>query len=454
MAITDLMVAASIGMNVHLPPADTLDLARELGVGWVRIDFDWPVAEPTQGNRDWSVFDRVIGDANARGLKVFATIGYTPEWASVSADREGDGPRNDVPDAAAYRDFVLAAASRYADGRVAAWGTWNEPNLTEFFEGTETEWIDHAFTPAVESIRQGCPACLVVGPELATIGDDHEAYLRAALTAKGGDLDAVSWHIYSPFPQDDIGAGTSRDSFYNELEDHRVVDVGGTVVYEGPLSVREVLLEVGLASIPVWITETGLNAAVDDQEGLEAQALYARRVLDAMSQRPWWEKTFFYELVEEHPNGMWPDIHWGVALRTSGPDGTHADNFDRKPAFDAICDWAPPMGAGGSGGSAGQSGAGGSGGTMSAGGAGAAGSGAGAAGAAGSAPSSAEDDSAGGCGCRAVRKTPDAPVSVGVLVAVLAAFWRRARRGRIAAGESVDGKRRTRRPAAPGRAKT
>ncbi|MFO0565330.1 MAG: MYXO-CTERM sorting domain-containing protein [Polyangiaceae bacterium] len=423
MAFAAMCMAATIGVNVHLPPADTLDLAQELGGEWIRIDFNWDIGEPQKGNYDWTVFDSVLAAAQARKLKVFATIGYTPAWASTG-NAKGDGNNNDVPDAAAYKAFVLAATQRYADGRVAAWGTWNEPNLGDFFEGTKQQWIDSAFIPAVDAIKQGCPSCLIVGPELATISDKYDEYLEAALDARGSDLDAVSWHIYASFPEDDANAGVGKDSFYNKLDAHRVIKIGGTVVYEGPNSVRETLVKKGFSGLPVWITETGRQARVDNATELENQRKYVERVMQAQNQRTWWQKTFLYELSEEHPNGLWPDIHWGIALRTHDTDATYSDNFQRKPAFDDLkaCVAASVGGTGGSSGAGGGAGAGGSsgGGGSSAGGSAGAGGGSSgsgstsgggggagvagqpSAGAGGAAGSSSGDDS-GGCGCRAPR---------------------------------------------------
>src|SRR5262245_41801166 len=141
MSVPCMMLAAAVGMNVHIPPSDTLDLAVELGTGWVRIDFAWDVAEPQAGVYDWAPFDTVIDEANARGLSVFGSLGGTPAWASLG-DQKGDGAPNDVPDAGAFQQFVIDATARYSDGRVSAWGIWNEPNLGSFFEGSISEWID------------------------------------------------------------------------------------------------------------------------------------------------------------------------------------------------------------------------------------------------------------------------------------------------------------------------
>jgi hypothetical protein len=87
----------------------------------------------------------------------------------------------------------------------------------------------------------------------------------------------------------------TKDSFYNDLESHRIVKVGTTVVWEGPLSVREVLLSEGFSSLPVWISETGKTASPGNAAEEEAQRKCVERVLAAMQARSqWWHRTFFY----------------------------------------------------------------------------------------------------------------------------------------------------------------
>ncbi|MBA2544690.1 MAG: cellulase family glycosylhydrolase, partial [Deltaproteobacteria bacterium] len=254
--------AATVGTNVHLPPADTLDLAADLGGAWVRIDLNWDVAQPAPDQWNWAPFDAVIDGAIARGLQVYATLGYTPAWASTG-NRRADGNHNDVPHAAAYRAFVEAAVARYRD-RVGIFGTWNEPNLADFFEGTRQEWIDIVYRPAVLGIRAQCASCIVAGPEVATIGNVSDDYIQAALAAEVPTI--LSAHIYASFAQDDSAAGVTKDSFFNKLEARRVV--GGFTV--GEPSIRESMIAAG-HDLPIWITETGRQATMGDPNQLEAQ---------------------------------------------------------------------------------------------------------------------------------------------------------------------------------------
>jgi MYXO-CTERM domain-containing protein len=317
--------AANFGSNVHLPPTDTLDLEVDLGGKWIRIDFNWDIAQPAQGTFNWQPFDTVIDAAVARGLRVYATMGYTPAWASTG-DRMGDGASNDVPDPAAYRAFVEAAVTRYKD-RVGIFGTWNEPNLGQFFEGTRDEWIANVYRPAVLGIRAACPTCIVAGPEVATIGTAYADYIQAALAAEVPTV--LSGHIYADFPEDNPQAGLTKDSYYNKLDAHRVIGP-----FQGPLSIRESAIAAGHSELPVWITETGRAAAVGNATDLEGQRKFMQHMLDAMDTRPWWAGTIIYELSEEHPGGAFPDDHFGIVLRTADPDATPLDNFQHKPAYD------------------------------------------------------------------------------------------------------------------------
>jgi len=320
--------AFSIGTAVHLPPSDTLDLQVDLGAKWVRIDLNWDLVEPAEGVWNWAPIDAVVDAAKQRGLRVYATLGYTPAWASTG-DRKGDGATNDVPVAAKYRDFVVAAVTRY-HATVDVFGTWNEPNLGQFFEGTRDEWIDIVYKPCLEAVHQTCPTCVTAGPEVATISDQYANYIQAALAAAVPTV--LSAHIYASFPEDDAGAGLTKDSFYNKLDAHRLIPG----IYEGPLSIRESAHAAGHDELPIWITETGWQAAVGNATQLEAQRKFVQRTLDAMETRSWWGGTIYYEASEEHPGGAWPDIHYGLALRTSDPDATPLDDFQTKPAFDYL----------------------------------------------------------------------------------------------------------------------
>jgi hypothetical protein len=304
-----------LGLNVHQSVDVGLDATRDLGGTWVRIDFNWFQAEPKQGQIDFKLYDAIVDGALGRGLKVLAVIGYTPAWAS-SGNVDGKDTLNDVPKPGTYAPFVTASLKHFA-GRVTHWELWNEPNLEGFFEGTPQQYVDLILKPGADAVHAACATCKVVAPDLATVGGKWDVWMQAALTQAGDKIDIVSGHVYASFPDLDSGAGKSSPSFLSKLEQHRVLTVGGTVVLEDPLSLRELMVKYGAGSKPFWMTETGQEAAYGDAAAGAKQATYVRHVLEAMLTRPWWTTTIFYEAFDEPQSGY----TWGFVLHEASAPG-------------------------------------------------------------------------------------------------------------------------------------
>lgn len=304
-----------LGFNVHQSSTVGIDATKAAGLGWVRIDLNWYDAEPTQGAYDWARFDALMAAAAAKNLKVLAVLGYTPAWASAG-DTKGGGTLNDVPRAGTFAPFVTAAVNRYK-ASVTHFEIWNEPNLEQFFEGSPQDYIDRVLVPGADAVHAACATCKVMGPGLASVGNQYATWMDAVLGAAASKLDVVSAHIYAGFPDGSgTGAGLTSDSFFNKLEDHRVVKVGGATVYEGPLSFREVMQKRGVTK-PFWLTETGREATAGNAQEEEAQRVYTRKVLESMLSRPWWEATIFYEAFDLPP----APYRWGAVVADPAAPG-------------------------------------------------------------------------------------------------------------------------------------
>src|SRR5947209_16222864 len=139
-ALPAVAADSPFGINVHAPQgaalAAQLDRVKAAKIGWVRIDFIWAVVQPAPGTWDWRVYDAIANAAKARGLQVYATLAYTPAWATDGPQLTGV-PRN--PDD--WRRFCLRAARRYR-GKILYWGLWNEPNLKQFWSGSRDQYVD------------------------------------------------------------------------------------------------------------------------------------------------------------------------------------------------------------------------------------------------------------------------------------------------------------------------
>ncbi|HEX5760548.1 MAG TPA: cellulase family glycosylhydrolase [Thermoanaerobaculia bacterium] len=308
------------GINAHAPQGVEVtrlfDQVAAAGIGWVRIDFVWASVQPSEGTWDWQVYDRLAEEAAARDLELYATLAYSPDWATSGPLLSG------VPDDAAdWREFCRRAARRYR-GRIDHWGLWNEPNLPRFWAGSRRQYLDRVLFPGIDGVRAGNPDARVGGPDLAhlTAGDaDWYDWLRAVLLEAGDELDFVTHHVYDQDGPGDVTAKLDGNTLFGSRP-----QFWDTVAP----SVREVLESAGAEDLPFWLTETGWAS---DQVGEGKQASHYTGFLDrwltGKPDRSWIAKVFFYELQDD-PTPSIPK--WGL-LRAGGSAA--------KPAFAAYRDF-------------------------------------------------------------------------------------------------------------------
>jgi Glycosyl hydrolase catalytic core len=122
---------------------------RALRAGIVRTTLDWgavarrrPVApaDPADPAYNWTAVDRVVDEADRRGIRVLLAIYGTPRWAGPARNRVARRPLD-------LRSFATAAAKRYSGTytvkesenepertlpAVRHWLAWNEPNNPVF----------------------------------------------------------------------------------------------------------------------------------------------------------------------------------------------------------------------------------------------------------------------------------------------------------------------------------
>jgi len=311
-AASPAAAASPYGINVHAPQgpqlAFVLDRVQAAGIGWVRIDFLWSAVETSPGVFDWSVYDALTAAALARGINIYATLAYTPAWATHGP------PTTGVPDdPATWSDFCARAAQRYAS-TIQYWGLWNEPNSSRFWSGSRQQFIDDILVPGADAIHGANAAAKVGGPELAHVASSQWYYwLRDILNQAGSHLDFVSHHVYDV---DGNRAVTNRLNGSTPFGG----DPGLWTIIEP--SVKEVLQDAGWWGKPFWLTETGWQSG-EVSEATQA-TYYAGLLSDwftGQSGQGWVDQIFFYE-VEDPPGAP---TTWGI-LRADGSE---------KPAYGA-----------------------------------------------------------------------------------------------------------------------
>lgn len=283
------------GVNIDDPTPAELEFQRagDAGFGWVRIWLWWRWLEQAQGSIDWSSIDAQVDWAENRGLKVFATVVSIPAWANGSdpnCDLFGDGNCSaPLFDPATYTNFLDVAVRRYKT-RVAAWGVWNEPNLTLFWGGTRDRYITDILAAGYQTIKAANPDALVAAPDLAHLkGAQWDEWLRDVLRfGNGAFLDVITHHNY----------GNAAEKI--------IADVAGPAGFLKK-SARDIVLENGGGSKPFWLTETGVNSC-DAGVGEAKQASETVKLMDQSRAYSWWTRTFLYRINDHGDN-----VHcWGL----------------------------------------------------------------------------------------------------------------------------------------------
>ena len=155
-----------------------LDLARDAHSNVVRVDVSWSSLETAGEGQlsQWYVdkLDRFVAGADARGLKVIATLFDTPCWASSAPDslKQGcqgafwdRGVTNYPPlDDSKFANIAKWVTSRYGS-KLGALEIWNEPNL-----GDGRFWIsDDPAGRYAELVKAAYPAAKAGDPSVPVL---------------------------------------------------------------------------------------------------------------------------------------------------------------------------------------------------------------------------------------------------------------------------------------------
>ena len=271
------------GINFHAPSGTTLinlaDEAKNAGIGWIRVDFEWKIIETSQDQWSWSRYDSIVAAANSRGLLIYGGMGGTPLWATDGAETVGV-PRNPAD----WYDFCYKVAQRYdgkhGKGFINYWGMWNEPDRGDFWSGNRQQYIDIILKNGADGIHAGNPDAKACGPDLSP-GSGWDTWLRDCIQQAGSKLDVVTQHKY-------------EDS-YAQVTSWLDSDVKG------------LLQDTGWYGKPFWLTEVGWQST---EVGETNQANYYSGLLNdwctGISSRNWMHRIFFYELADDPTN--WPDL--------------------------------------------------------------------------------------------------------------------------------------------------
>jgi hypothetical protein len=340
--------AGLFGTTVWEPP--TVEEFQRMSMGGLstlRLIFFPGAVEQQPGQRDWRLYDKLVGDAARGGMAVDPMLFGVPGWMNADPTTL---PVHSQAQEAFWFAFVRDAARRYGPGGqfwaqnpgltphpMRSWEVWNEPNINEF-TGERTQVKIREFARLLRVTRAALNAAnpanrIVLGGLYRRPQPGHGIRMTRFLNRlyklrRGRSLfDAVAIHPYAARPRQIL----------------RVTQ-----------SARRVMNAHGDGRKPIWITELGwttggnywsqsLYHATPEQQAIRlrgtARLLLAHRRGLRLRRVDWhtwrdftggdnfWDKYMGLFTADGHPKPAW------IALTqiTGGTAGGPIGNVGHKP---------------------------------------------------------------------------------------------------------------------------
>lgn len=289
-----------------------LDAAGDAGMWSLRIDIDWSLVEPSPGERDWAIPDRIVKAVAARGMCPLGLLAYAPAWAAV----EHPGPldsRFEPRNPAEFADFAGAAALRYRN-EITVWEVWNEPNNADFYKPTpDVESYGALLSASYRAIKAADPGATVLSGGLSPAEDDGRHIAPVTFLAglyRGGYnrfFDAFAIHPYS----------------YPELPD--APDTSHWNTAQKMTSMRAEMARGGDEDKSIWITEFGAPTGTGDDAVTDpVQARTIEIMLGWARDTPWIAAAFVYSIRDSGIDVAEIEQNFGLLRH----------DFSAKPSFE------------------------------------------------------------------------------------------------------------------------
>jgi xylan 1,4-beta-xylosidase len=171
----------------------------------------------------WDNYDQIMDFILAQGMKPLVELSFMPSALASGSETFGwynGHPGNITPPKdydrwqALIYNLAQHSIERYGAAEVESWyfEVWNEPDLADFFSGTQQEYLQ-MYDRAEAGLMQASPNLKVGGPSVAIIGSGWIGALIDHCMNDGKKLDFISWHKY-PYPDDaralNIGDGNAE----------------------------------------------------------------------------------------------------------------------------------------------------------------------------------------------------------------------------------------------------
>ena len=277
-----------------------LDMVKQAGFGWVRIQVHWATLEPSPGQYQPQSLDLIVNQANQNGVNILVSIVHAPSWAD---------PNGGIPqDPTAFGALMQYLAQRYK-GKVQAWEIWNEQNLA-IETGGHVDLVRYIklLEAGYRGVKASDPQAIVVFGGLSptgvmdpSLGIDDREYLKQAYAYNNGEIKQY-------FDVLGVHPGSNNNPPDAMWPDHPGPGPGWrdhpSFYFRRAEQLRQVMLDNGDGAKQVWLTEFGWTTAnqapgfeYGNQISESDQAQYLVRAFEiARTEWPWVGVMFVWNL--------------------------------------------------------------------------------------------------------------------------------------------------------------
>lgn len=278
-------------------------LMREVGVGFVRVDFYWQDIEPRQGSFVFDRYDMVVDVVLKNGINILGILHYSADWAS-SCGAWNCAPR----DNAEFVSYAARVMERYK-GRIGYWEIWNEPDSRVYWEPQD------GLKRYVGLLKDVYACAKRIDPDIKILNGGLAGGLSAVnrLYDAGakGYFDIMNIHVFEA----PVHPGAIKAAAAYARQTHKVM------MRKGDGRKKIWITEIGCPGVPASVKLK--NWWAGRNPGERDQALWVKSVYTELLKDPHVERVFwaFFQDTKNH----WND----------GTDyfGLIRKDFSRKPAY-------------------------------------------------------------------------------------------------------------------------
>jgi polysaccharide biosynthesis protein PslG len=213
-----LVLPQGVGVNIHFVRGheQDLDLIRNAGFKFIRMDFGWASIERRRGEYDFSAYDELTTNLEERGLRALYILDYSnPLYEDEQLTKNpinGGEERNTAspqhPESVAAFARWAAAAAKHFQSRGVIWEIWNEPNIFFWRPKPDVAQYNALALATAKAVREADAAATIVGPATSEFPWEFlEKFLQAEAIPY---LDAISVHPYRGRPPETAVADYER----------------------------------------------------------------------------------------------------------------------------------------------------------------------------------------------------------------------------------------------------